>query len=59
MKSYYNIETRLISGKRVGYAKSGHAIRIYGDSSHGYTANGKYCRNLAEVSEYLSTLDLS
>lgn len=30
--------------------------RIYGDSRHGYTVAGKYCRTLADVSAFLLTL---
>ena len=56
-RSYHNIESRMLAGKRIGYAKStGHATRIYGDARHGYTVAGKYCRTLAEVSAHLETL---
>lgn len=58
--SYHNIEARKLAkhhNYRIGYAKStGQAVRIFGDARHGYTANGKYCRTLAEVSAYLETI---
>lgn len=57
MRNYHNIETRLLNGKRIGYAEStGQATRIYGDARHGYTVAGKYCRTLADVSAYLQTI---
>src|SRR5690606_35298151 len=57
MRSFPNIETRLLNGKRIGYAAStGQATRIYGDYRNGYRVAGKYCRTLAEVSAHLSTL---
>lgn len=57
MRAYHNIETRPFNGRRIGYAKStGEPTRIYGDSRHGYTVAGKYCRTLAEVSAYLETI---
>ncbi len=57
MRSFPNIETRLMNGKRIGYAAStGQATRIYGDYRHGYNVAGKYCRTLADVSAYLAAL---
>lgn len=57
MRAFFNIETRPVLGRRIGYAAStGQSIRIYGDSRRGYTVAGKYCRTLAEVSAHLSTL---
>lgn len=60
MATYHNIESRVLlphHSYRVGYAKSdGRAVRVYGDSKHGYTVDGKYCRTLAEASAYLETL---
>lgn len=57
MKAFHNIETRPVLGRRIGYEKSsGDAVRIYGESRHGYLVRGKRCRTLAEVSAYLETL---
>lgn len=57
MRTFHNIETWPVNGKRIGYAAStGQATRIYGDSRQGYTVAGKYCRTLAEVSAFLLTL---
>lgn len=57
MRAFFNIETRPVFGRRIGYAAStGQATRIYGDSRHGYTVAGKHCRTLAEVSAHLLTL---
>jgi hypothetical protein len=57
VRSYHNIETRLVNGKRIGYAAStGQATRIYGDSARGYVVAGKYCRTLAEVSAHLTAI---
>lgn len=54
MTAFLNIETRLMNGKRIGYAGStGQATRIYGDSRNGYRVAGKHCRTLADVSAYL------
>lgn len=57
MRSFPNIETRPLNGKRIGYAAStGQATRIHGDYRNGYSVAGKHCRTLAEVSAYLTTL---
>jgi hypothetical protein len=57
MNAYHNIETRKHNGYRVGYAKStGQTLRIYGDSRTGWRVNCHWCRTLADVSAYLSSL---
>lgn len=56
MKNYYNIETRPLAGKRIGYAKStGQAIRIYGESGR-YCVAGWCVSTLADVSKKLDEL---
>lgn len=51
----HNIER--INGRWVGYAaSSGEAMRIYGDSKHGYCVNGKCVRTLRAASKYLETI---
>lgn len=56
MKSFYNIESCLLNGKRIGYAKStGEAIRIYGESGR-YCVAGRCVATLAEVSKRLEEL---
>ena len=58
-KSFPNIEYKKFGRDdyRVGYDAQGYATRIHDNKPHGYICAGRSFKNLASVSDFLTTLN--